>query len=77
MQIVIMGGGKIGSNLCQTLSTSENDITLIEQDPVVLERLTSQHDIIGVLGNGSSYEIQVEATFPDGTKLVTVHDPIR
>jgi urease subunit gamma len=21
-------------------------------------------------------EIQVEATFPDGTKLVTVHDPI-
>ncbi len=22
-------------------------------------------------------EVQVEATFPDGTKLVTVHDPIR
>lgn len=22
------------------------------------------------------HEIQVEATFPDGTKLVTVHDPI-
>jgi urease subunit gamma len=22
-------------------------------------------------------EIEVEATFPDGTKLVTVHDPIR
>jgi urease subunit gamma len=22
------------------------------------------------------HEVQVEATFPDGTKLVTVHDPI-
>lgn len=22
-------------------------------------------------------DVQVEATFPDGTKLVTVHDPIR
>lgn len=22
-------------------------------------------------------EVQVEATFPDGTKLVTVHDPLR
>jgi urease gamma subunit len=22
-------------------------------------------------------EIQIEATFPDGTKLVTVHEPIR
>ena len=23
------------------------------------------------------HEVQVEATFPDGTKLVTVHNPIR
>jgi len=23
------------------------------------------------------HEIEIEATFPDGTKLVTVHDPIR
>jgi urease subunit gamma len=23
------------------------------------------------------HEVQVEATFPDGTKLVTVHQPIR
>jgi len=23
------------------------------------------------------HEVQVEGTFPDGTKLVTVHDPIR
>ncbi|NEE36112.1 urease subunit gamma, partial [Streptomyces sp. SID7982] len=22
------------------------------------------------------HDVQVEATFPDGTKLVTVHDPI-
>ena len=23
------------------------------------------------------HEVQVEATFPDGSKLVTVHDPIQ
>jgi urease subunit gamma len=23
------------------------------------------------------HEVQIEATFPDGTKLVTIHDPIR
>jgi urease subunit gamma len=23
------------------------------------------------------HEVQVEATFPDGTKLVTIHDPIQ
>ena len=39
----------------------------------------------GVLGTGDVmegiagmiHEVQVEATFPDGTKLVTVHDPIQ
>ena len=25
---------------------------------------------------GMIHEVQVEATFPDGTKLVTLHDPI-
>ena len=23
------------------------------------------------------HDVQVEATFPDGTKLVTIHDPIQ
>ena len=27
--------------------------------------------------SGMIHDVQVEATFPDGTKLVTVHDPIR
>lgn len=26
---------------------------------------------------GMIHDVQVEATFPDGTKLVTVHEPIR
>ena len=26
---------------------------------------------------GMIHQVQVEATFPDGTKLVTIHDPIR
>ena len=29
-----------------------------------------------VVKNASERPIQVEATFPDGTKLVTVHQPI-
>ena len=29
----------------------------------------------GAIGVGP--DVQVEATFPDGTKLVTVHNPIR
>lgn len=37
--------------------------------------LLGQEDVMDGIGEMLS-EIQVEATFPDGTKLVTVHDPI-
>ncbi len=72
MDIVIMGGGKIGSNLCQTLSTSEKNVTLIEQDLHVLDRLINQYDIIGLLGNGSSYEMQMEAKVAEADVFIAV-----
>jgi len=37
--------------------------------------LTSEDVMSGIAG--MIHEVQVEATFPDGTKLVTVHDPIQ
>ncbi|HEX6624950.1 MAG TPA: urease subunit gamma [Pyrinomonadaceae bacterium] len=37
--------------------------------------LTSEDVLEGVAA--MIHEVQVEATFPDGTKLVTVHDPVR
>lgn len=45
---------------------------LMEEGAHVLTRDQVMEGIAEMIG-----EIQVEATFPDGTKLVTVHDPIR
>ena len=41
----------------------------------VMERLLARADVMEGVAEMIS-EIQVEATFPDGTKLVTVHQPI-
>ena len=38
--------------------------------------LLSKNDVMSGIPE-MIHEIQIEATFPDGTKLVTVHDPIR
>ncbi|MGG6295974.1 urease subunit gamma [Leptolyngbya sp. AN02str] len=38
--------------------------------------LLSKEDVMDGIAE-MVHEVQVEATFPDGTKLVTVHDPIR
>lgn len=39
-------------------------------------RILSSADVMPGIA-GMVHEVQVEATFPDGTKLVTVHDPIQ
>ena len=45
---------------------------LMEQAAYVISRAQVMDGIAEIIS-----EIQVEATFPDGTKLVTVHEPIR
>ena len=45
---------------------------LMRDGATVLSRAQVMEGVPEMIG-----EIQVEATFPDGTKLVTVHEPIR
>jgi urease gamma subunit len=45
---------------------------LMEQGAQVLTRAQVMEGIAEMI-----HDVQVEATFPDGTKLVTVHEPIR
>lgn len=45
---------------------------LMEYGATILSREDVMEGIADIID-----DIQVEATFPDGTKLVTVHDPIR
>ncbi|TNE61172.1 MAG: urease subunit gamma [Alphaproteobacteria bacterium] len=45
---------------------------LMEQGAKVLTRAQVMDGIADMI-----HDVQVEATFPDGTKLVTVHEPIR
>ncbi|ETI68177.1 MULTISPECIES: urease subunit gamma [Neobacillus] len=45
---------------------------LMEYGATILRREDVMEGIADIID-----DIQVEATFPDGTKLVTVHDPIR
>lgn len=39
-------------------------------------KILSREDVMDGIAE-MIHDVQIEATFPDGTKLVTVHDPIR
>ncbi len=58
----VMEGARDGKSVAELMSESGKILTRDQ----VMEGIS---DML--------YEMQVEATFPDGTKLVSIHDPIR
>ena len=58
----VMEGARDGRSVAELMSFGT---TLLKRDDVMAGVAEMIHDV------------QVEATFPDGTKLVTVHHPIR
>lgn len=54
MNVFIIGGGRIGFHLAQSLSAEEYDVTVIESNPEYQEQLDLQLDAQVVLGDGSS-----------------------
>lgn len=61
MKIIVVGAGKVGEVLCKDLSAEGNDIVLIEKDEKILDKIISDFDVMGVLGNGATLEILREA----------------
>lgn len=60
MQIIVVGAGKIGSSLTAQL-IREHRVTVIDQEPKLIENIINIYDVMGICGNGASYEVQKEA----------------
>ena len=60
MKIIIVGVGKVGLALTKHLSR-ENKVTIIDQNPQLVDNIIIIYDVMGVCGNGASYDVQKEA----------------
>ena len=58
----VMEGARDGRSVADLMSAAAGVLTRDQVMPGIAEMI---------------HDVQVEATFPDGTKLVTVHEPIR
>ena len=78
MRIIIVGCGKVGSELAGQLSAAGHDLTLIDLSERRLEELSNTHDLATVKGSGTSYHVLREAGVQDTDLLiaVTAHDEI-
>ena len=61
MKIIVIGDGKVGRTIVEHTSKEGHEVTIIDKNPKVIEQLVNKFDIMGVCGNGASYEIQKSA----------------
>lgn len=72
MQIIIVGCGNVGSTLAEQLSKEGHNITIIDTKNDVVKHVSNTFDIMGVVGNGAGYSIQMEAGIENADLLIAV-----
>lgn len=72
MKIVIVGAGKVGELLSAEFTSAGHDVLLIEEKPRVLEQVMEHTDISGIVGNGASYDIMMEADVGQADFFISV-----
>ena len=68
------GCGKVGRALAEQLSREKHDITVIDRKPEAIQQITNIADVRGVVGNGASFEIQMDAGIDTADLMIAVTD---
>lgn len=72
MKIVIVGCGNVGTALVEQLSREGHNITVVDEKEDLVQGITNTYDIMGIVGNGAVYSVQVEAGVGEADLLIAV-----
>ncbi len=72
MRILIIGAGEVGGHLAKLLSKENHEITVIDRDPDLIARITSEMDVMAIEGPGTSLHILREAGIEKADMLIAV-----
>ncbi|MES2716254.1 MAG: Trk system potassium transporter TrkA [Pseudomonadota bacterium] len=70
MNIIILGAGRVGESVAESLVSENNDITVIDTSPERLRELQERLDLRGVAGNGIQPSVLEAAGARDADMLI-------
>ena len=62
----------MGATLVEQLSREGHDLTIIDKSPQRIQSITGLFDVMGIVGNGASYSVQMEAGIEDADLIIAV-----
>ena len=72
MRIVILGAGRVGASLAESLVSEQNDITIVDIDESRLRMLQDRFDLRTVTGSASHPSVLIDAGIEDADMLIAV-----
>lgn len=72
MNIIVVGCGKIGTDLIDSLVAEGHDVTAVDIDEDVIADITNSHDVMTVIGNGVDCDTLEEAGAASARLLIAV-----
>ncbi len=72
MKIIVCGAGQVGANIARQLANEANDVTVIDRDRAVVQRLSDSVDVRAIVGNASLPDVLADAGAKNADMLVAV-----
>lgn len=74
MKVVIIGAGKVGMQLVESLLNEKHDVIVIDNDQEVINQLNDTLDVLAVKGNGVSINLLRKVECGNAALLIAVTD---
>ena len=72
MKVIICGAGLVGSNIARYLASEGNDVTVIDQEPSLVEKISDSLDVQGIVGFASHPDVLERAGARDADLIIAV-----
>ncbi len=72
MKIIVCGAGQVGASIARQLANEANDVTVIDRDRAVVQRLSDSVDVRAIVGSASLPDVLADAGAKTADMLVAV-----
>ncbi|MGH1353332.1 MAG: Trk system potassium transporter TrkA [Methyloligellaceae bacterium] len=78
MKVLICGAGQVGFGIAERLAAENNDVSVIDSNPTLIQRISDVLDVRGFVGHGAHPDVleQAGAREADMIIAVTFHDEV-
>jgi len=72
VKVIICGAGQVGTSIARYLATEANDVTVIDESSDLVQRISDQLDVRGLVGHASHPDTLAEAGAAEADMLIAV-----